>query len=168
MKALVKRDVRIIGHEFVGHIVDIGFGASGYKIGDRISGEATSPAASVAIAARASATSAPRDRHRRRPRRRLRRIPRDACREPVAVHDDISSDIASILDPFGNAVHCALSFDVVSEDVLITGAGPIGLVASAVCRHIGARHIVITDIDDYRLGLAERMGASRARHWTRR
>ena len=74
----------------------------------------------------------------------------------------ISDDIASILDPFGNATHTALAFNLVGEDVLITGAGPIGIMATAVARFVGARHIVITDVNDYRLGLARRMGASRA------
>jgi threonine 3-dehydrogenase len=76
--------------------------------------------------------------------------------------DDIPDDIAALLDPLGNAVHTALSFDLVGEDVLITGAGPIGVMAAAVARHVGARHIVVTDINDGRLSLAERMGASRA------
>lgn len=75
--------------------------------------------------------------------------------------DDITDDIASFFDPFGNAVHTALSFDLVGEDVLITGAGPIGVMAVAICRHAGARHIVITDINDYRLDLAKKMGATR-------
>ena len=74
------------------------------------------------------------------------------------VHDDIPSDTAAILDPFGNAVHCALSFDVTAEDVLVTGAGPIGIMAAAVCRFIGARHVVISDINPYRLALAEKLG----------
>lgn len=77
------------------------------------------------------------------------------------VHPEIPSELVAILDPFGNAVHCALSFDVVAEDVLITGAGPIGIMAAAVCRFIGARHIVVTDTDDYRLTLASCLGASR-------
>ena len=77
------------------------------------------------------------------------------------IPDNISDDLAAILDPFGNAAHTALSFNVVGEDVLITGAGPIGIMAVAICRHIGARHIVITDINDYRLGLAKDMGATR-------
>jgi threonine 3-dehydrogenase len=75
---------------------------------------------------------------------------------------DISDDLASIFDPFGNATHTALSFNVVGEDVLITGAGPIGIMAAAIARHVGARHVVITDVNDYRLGLAQRMGATRA------
>ncbi len=78
------------------------------------------------------------------------------------IPDDISDDMAAIFDPFGNAVHTALSFDMVGEDVLITGAGPIGLMAVPICRHAGARHVVITDVNPYRLALAEKMGATRA------
>ncbi|MGH8798825.1 MAG: L-threonine 3-dehydrogenase, partial [Casimicrobiaceae bacterium] len=77
------------------------------------------------------------------------------------IPDDISDDLASIFDPFGNATHTALSFNLVGEDVLITGAGPIGIMAAAIARHVGARHVVITDVNDYRLALARRMGASR-------
>ena len=79
-----------------------------------------------------------------------------------AVPDSIPDEVAAILDPLGNAVHTALSFDLVGEDVLITGAGPIGLMAAAVARHVGARHVVITDVNDHRLELAHAMGASRA------
>ena len=68
----------------------------------------------------------------------------------------------SILDPLGNATHTALSFDLVGEDVLITGAGPIGIMAAAIARHVGARHVVVTDVNDYRLELARKMGATRA------
>ena len=78
------------------------------------------------------------------------------------VPDSISDDIASIFDPFGNATHTTLSFDLVGEDVLITGAGPIGIMAFAIARHVGARHVVISDINDYRLDLAKKMGATRA------
>lgn len=74
--------------------------------------------------------------------------------------DAVSDDIAAILDPLGNAVNTALAFDVVGEDVLIAGAGPIGCMAAAVCRHVGARHVVVTDLNDDRLALAERMGAT--------
>jgi threonine 3-dehydrogenase len=77
------------------------------------------------------------------------------------IPDNVSDDLASILDPFGNATHTALSFGLVGEDVLITGAGPIGIMAVAICRHIGARHIVITDVNDYRLELARTLGATR-------
>ncbi len=76
--------------------------------------------------------------------------------------DEISDDLAAIFDPFGNAVHTALSFELVGEDVLITGAGPIGIMAAAVAKHVGARHVVITDINEYRLELAKKMGATRA------
>ncbi len=78
------------------------------------------------------------------------------------IPDDISDELASIFDPFGNAAHTALSFDLVGEDVLITGAGPIGIMAAAIARHVGARHVVITDVNDYRLDLARKMGATRA------
>lgn len=78
------------------------------------------------------------------------------------IPDEITDDTAAILDPLGNAVHTALSFDLVGEDVLITGAGPIGVMAAAVARHVGARHVVVTDINDARLGLAMEMGATRA------
>jgi threonine 3-dehydrogenase len=78
------------------------------------------------------------------------------------VMSDFNKDILSIFDPFGNAAHTALSFDMVGEDVLITGAGPIGIMAAAICKHAGARRIVITDINEYRLNLAKKMGATRA------
>jgi threonine 3-dehydrogenase len=78
-------------------------------------------------------------------------------------HDPvIDRDVASIFDPFGNAVHTALAFPVLGEDILITGAGPIGIMAAAVVRHAGARHVVITDVNEHRLGLARKMGVSRA------
>jgi threonine 3-dehydrogenase len=77
-------------------------------------------------------------------------------------HDrDVDRDIASIFDPFGNAVHTALSFPVIGEDVLITGAGPIGCMAAAVAQHAGARFVVVTDVNPWRLELAQRMGATR-------
>jgi threonine 3-dehydrogenase len=75
--------------------------------------------------------------------------------------DDIDLDIAAIFDPFGNATHTALQWDMIGEDVLITGAGPIGAMAAAIARHVGARHVVITDINDYRLELAKTLGATR-------
>ncbi len=81
--------------------------------------------------------------------------------------DVITDDMASILDPLGNATHTALSFDLVGEDVLITGAGPIGVMAVAIARFAGARHVVITDINDYRLELARKMGATLALNVTR-
>jgi len=77
------------------------------------------------------------------------------------VHDSIPDDIAAIFDPYGNATHTALSFDMVGEDVIITGAGPIGCMAGAIARHVGARNVVVTDVNDYRLDLAKRLGATR-------
>src|SRR6202043_3479597 len=76
--------------------------------------------------------------------------------------DNVDLDVASIFDPFGNAVHTALAFPVLGEDVLITGAGPIGIMAAAVVRHAGARHVVITDVNPYRLALAEKIGVTLA------
>jgi threonine dehydrogenase-like Zn-dependent dehydrogenase len=78
------------------------------------------------------------------------------------IPDNISDDLASIFDPFGNAVHTALSFDLVGEDVLVSGAGPIGIMAAAVAKHVGARNVVITDVNEYRLSLARKMGVTRA------
>ena len=87
------------------------------------------------------------------------------CKLPKVVFKpsrEIPTDLLSVFDPYGNAVHTALSFNMVGEDVLITGAGPIGIMAAAVCKHAGARCVVITDRNDYRLKLAEKMGATRA------
>ncbi len=153
---------RIIGHEFGGEIAAIGPGVAGYNIGDRVTAEGhiicgicrNCRAGKRHLCARAVGIGGGRD---------------GAFAEYVVmpafnlwpIHPDIPSELAAILDPFGNAVHCALSFDVVAEDVLVTGAGPIGLMAAAVCRFIGARHIVVTDSNDYRLELASRLGASR-------
>jgi len=81
----------------------------------------------------------------------------------VWVHKpDIDLDVASIFDPFGNATHSVLSFPVLGEDVLVTGAGPIGIMSAAIAQHAGARHVVITDVNEYRLGLAKSMGVTRA------
>lgn len=153
---------RIIGHEFAGEIVDIGPGVTGYAVGDRVTAEGhitcgicrNCRAGKRHLCAHAVGIGGGRD---------------GAFAEYLVVpafnlwpvHPDIPTELAAIMDPFGNAVHCALSFDVVGEDVLITGAGPIGIMAAAVCRFIGARHVVVADINDYRLELAARLGASR-------
>lgn len=153
----------IVGHEYVGEVVDMGSEVQGFKKGDRVSGEGHITCGHC---------------------RNCRAGRRHLCRntEGVGVNrqgafaeylvipafnafkipDNISDDLASIFDPFGNAVHTALSFDLVGEDVLITGAGPIGIMAAAVAKHVGARHVVITDVNPYRLELAEKMGATRA------
>jgi len=152
----------VTGHEYVGEVVGMGQEVTGFAIGDRVSGEGHITCGFC---------------------RNCRAGRRHLCRNSVGVGvnragafaeclvipafnafklpDDISDDLAAIFDPFGNAVHTALSFNLVAEDVLITGAGPIGMMAAAVARHVGARHVVITDINDYRLELATRMGATR-------
>jgi threonine 3-dehydrogenase len=151
-----------IGHEFVGVIDAMGSEVVGFSEGDRVSAEGHITCGHC--------------RNCRAGTRHLCRntigvgVNRPGCfaeylcvpafnvfRVPAAIEDDI----AAILDPFGNATHTTLSFNLVGEDVLITGAGPIGIMAVAVARHVGARHIVITDVNDYRLDLAARMGASR-------
>lgn len=152
-----------IGHEFVGEIVDIGKDVSGYSIGERVSGEGHI-VCGVCRSCRAG-------------RRHLCTnaigigVNRNGCFAeylslPASnawhVHEEIPSEIAAFFDPYGNATHATLSFDLVGEDVLITGAGPIGIICVAIAKHVGARHVVITDINDYRLELARRMGATRA------
>nr|WP_308227301.1 L-threonine 3-dehydrogenase [Providencia vermicola] len=153
----------VVGHEYVGEIVEIGQEVKGFKIGDRVSGEGHITCGHC--------------RNCRGGRTHLCRntigvgVNRPGCFAEYLVlpafnafkiPDNIPDEIAAIFDPFGNAVHTALSFDLVGEDVLVSGAGPIGIMAAAVCRHVGARHVVITDINDYRLDLAKKMGVTRA------
>ncbi|MBM5812786.1 MAG: L-threonine 3-dehydrogenase [Gammaproteobacteria bacterium] len=152
-----------VGHEYSGEIVEVGSEVRGLAPGDRVSGEGHITCGHC--------------RNCRAGRRHLCRntrgvgVDRPGCfaeylslpaanvfRLPAAISDEI----AAILDPLGNATHAALSFDLVGEDVLITGAGPIGCLAVAIARYAGARHVVITDVNDYRLELARRMGATRA------
>jgi threonine 3-dehydrogenase len=152
-----------IGHEFSGEVVDVGIEVRGFSTGDRVSAEGHITCGVC---------------------RNCRAGRRHLCMNAIGVGvnragafaeylsvpafnvfklpDMITDDLASILDPLGNATHTALSFDLVGEDVLITGAGPIGVMAAAIARFAGARHVVITDVNDYRLGLARKMGASRA------
>jgi threonine 3-dehydrogenase len=153
----------VIGHEYAGTVVDIGQEVKGFTLGDRVSGEGHITCGHC---------------------RNCRGGRTHLCRNTVGVGvdragsfaeylvipaynafklpDEISDDLAAIFDPFGNAVHTALSFDLVGEDVLITGAGPIGIMAAAVAKHVGARHVVITDVNPYRLALAIEMGATKA------
>ncbi|MEO0612627.1 MAG: L-threonine 3-dehydrogenase [Pseudomonadota bacterium] len=161
-----------VGHEFAGTVVEIGDEVhpehSKLKIGDRVSVEGHVTCGYC---------------------RNCRAGQRHLCRNTVGIGvnrpgafaeyiaapafnvyrlpDDISDDMGAIFDPYGNAVHTALAFDLVGEDVLITGAGPIGIMAAAVARFVGARHVVITDVNPYRLALAEKMGATRAVDVTR-
>ena len=152
-----------IGHEYVGEIVEVGEEVEDFAPGDRVSGEGHIVCGHC---------------------RNCRAGREHLCRKTVGVgvnrpgafaeylaipaHNayklpaDLPDDIAAILDPFGNAAHTALSFDLVGEDVLITGAGPIGIMAGAIAKKIGARHIVITDINPYRLELARKLGIHHA------
>jgi threonine 3-dehydrogenase len=152
-----------VGHEYCGRVVDMGSEVRGLKTGDRVSGEGHITCGYC---------------------RNCRAGRRHLCRNTVGVGvnrpgafaeylsipavnafhlpDSIRDDIASILDPFGNATHTALAFNMVGEDVLITGAGPIGIMAVAIARFVGARNVVITDVNDYRLELARKLGATRA------
>jgi len=148
-----------VGHEYVGEVVEIGSEVEGFTLGDRVSGEGHITCGHC---------------------RNCRAGRRHLCRNTVGVGvnrpgafaeylaipainafkipDNISDDLAAIFDPFGNALHTALSFDLVGEDVLVTGAGPIGIMAAAIARHVGARHVVLTDVNPYRLALGRRMG----------
>ena len=150
-----------IGHEFSGEVVECGIEVKGFSAGDRVSAEGHVTCGVC---------------------RNCRAGRRHLCMNTVGVGvnragafadyiavpafnvfklpDAISDEMASILDPLGNATHTALSFDLVGEDVLITGAGPIGIMAVAIAKYAGARHVVITDINDYRLNLAKKMGAT--------
>ncbi|MEW7313004.1 L-threonine 3-dehydrogenase [Buttiauxella gaviniae] len=153
----------VVGHEYVGEVVGIGQEVKGFKIGDRVSGEGHITCGHC--------------RNCRAGRTHLCRnttgvgVNRPGCFAEYLVlpafnafkiPDNISDDLASIFDPFGNAVHTALSFDLVGEDVLVSGAGPIGIMAAAVAKHVGARNVVITDVNEYRLDLARKMGVTRA------
>jgi threonine 3-dehydrogenase len=152
-----------IGHEFVGEIVETGSNVSDFHLGDIVSGEGH------VICGRCRNCLAGR-RHLCAHTQGVGVNRPGAFADFIAVpmtniwrhRDGVDLDIAAIFDPFGNAVHTALSFPVLGEDILITGAGPIGIMAASVVRHAGARHIVITDKNPYRLELARKMGVTRA------
>ncbi len=148
----------IIGHEFMGIIEEVGREIDSFQVGDRVSGEGH-------ITCGFCRNCRAGQKHLCRKTQGIG-IQRDgAFAEFLAfpasnafkIPNDISDSVASIFDPYGNAVHATLSFDLVGEDVLITGAGPIGIMAVAIARHVGARNIVITDINDYRLSLAQKI-----------
>jgi threonine 3-dehydrogenase len=151
----------VVGHEFVGEVVEVGSNVSDFYIGDVVSAEGHVVCGHCrnCLAGRRHLCADTQGIGVNRP---------GAFAEYIAVpqtnvwhHDkDIDRDVASIFDPFGNAVHTALSFNVLGEDVLITGAGPIGIMAAAIVRHAGARYVVVTDVNEYRLDLAKRMGAT--------
>ncbi len=151
----------VIGHEFVGEIVEVGSNVADFFPGDIVSGEGH------VVCGRCRNCLAGR-RHLCAHSQGVGVNRAGAFAEYIALpmtniwrhHARIDRDIAAIFDPFGNAVHTALSFPVLGEDVLITGAGPIGLMAAAVVRHAGARFVVITDVNPYRLELAKKMGVT--------
>jgi threonine 3-dehydrogenase len=153
----------VVGHEFVGEIVEVGSNVKDFHVGEIVSGEGH------VVCGRCRNCLAGR-RHLCKDTRGVGVNRSGAFAEYLAlpmtnvwVHDPaIPRDVQAIFDPFGNAVHTALSFDVLGEDVLITGAGPIGCLAAAVVHHAGARHVVVTDLNPYRLELARRLGASLA------
>ena len=153
----------VVGHEFVGEVAAVGNLVRGFEVGDRVSGEGHITCGYC--------------RNCRAGRRHLCRNTQGVgVNRPGAfaeylvipafnafkLPDNIADDVASIFDPYGNAVHTALSFDLVGEDVLITGAGPIGCMAAAVARKVGARNVVVTDPNPFRLALARTMGATLA------
>ncbi len=152
----------VTGHEFVGEIVKIGNDVKGFKVGDRVSGEGHITCGVCRCCRSGTAHLCQHTVgvgiHRNGCFAEYLAIP---ASNTIHIHPSISSELASIFDPFGNATHATLSFNLVGEDVLITGAGPIGIMAAAIARHCGARHIVVTDVLDYRLNLAKKSGATR-------
>lgn len=153
----------VVGHEFVGEIVEVGSNVADYVPGEIVSGEGH------VVCGRCRNCFAGR-RHLCAHTKGVGVNRPGAFAEYISLpmtniwhHDDsIDRDVASIFDPFGNAVHTALQFPVLGEDVLITGAGPIGVMAAAIVKHAGARHVVVTDVNPYRLELALKMGATLA------
>ncbi len=152
----------VIGHEFMGTVADVGRDVEGVSIGDKVSGEG-------------HITCGTCDNCRSKTphlcsKTEVIGIHRHGCfaeyfpfkaRNLFKIPEGIPGDVAAIFDPLGNAVHSALSFQVKNEDVLITGAGPIGMMAAAIAKHVGAKNVVITDVNDVRLKLAKTLGADR-------
>jgi threonine 3-dehydrogenase len=150
----------IIGHEFVGQIVEIGSSVTKFKVGDRVSAEGHITCGKCLQCLTGNRVLCPNTVGIG--------VNRDGCfAEHVAFPEEngflmppeIPDDVASIFDPLGNGVHTALMYELAAKDVLITGAGPIGLMSIAIAKKAGARHVVITDLNDYRLAIAEKMGA---------
>jgi threonine 3-dehydrogenase len=153
----------VVGHEFVGDVVEVGSNVSDFRPGDMVSaeGHVVCGRCRNCLAGRRHLCKATCGIGVNRP---------GAFAEYISVpmtnvwhhKDTVDRDVAAIFDPFGNAVHTALAFNVLGEDVLVTGAGPIGIMAAAVARHAGARYVVITDLNEYRLELARRLGVTEA------
>src|ERR1700719_615057 len=147
----------VVGHEFVGEIVQVGANVKDFFPGQVVSGEGHVVCGHCrnCLAGRRHLCADTKGIGVNRPGAFAEYLALPMTN--VWVHNGVDLDVAAIFDPFGNAVHTALSFDVLGEDVLITGAGPIGIMAAAVVRHAGARYVVITDVNDYRLDLARKM-----------
>jgi threonine 3-dehydrogenase len=153
----------VVGHEFVGRVVEAGSNVADFHPGDIVSAEGH------VVCGRCRNCLAGR-RHLCKDTKGIGVNRPGAFAEFISVpmtnvwhhRDDVDLDVAAIFDPFGNGVHTALSFDVLGEDVLITGAGPIGIMAAAVVKHAGARFVVITDVNEYRLDLARKLGVTLA------
>lgn len=151
----------IIGHEFMGEIAQVGSQVSHLRVGMRVCGEGHSVCGQCRscrvgqhhLCVNAKGLGV----HRPGCFAEYFRLPAESV---FILPDTIPDDLAAIFDPYGNAVHTALSFDLVGEDVLIAGAGPIGIMAVAIAKKAGARNVVITDLNDYRLNLAKKMGAT--------
>lgn len=153
----------VVGHEFAGEIVELGKDVKGFKVGDRVSGEGhvvcghcrNCRAGKVHLCRNTIGIGVNRQgcfaEYLSIPASNVYKLP-----------DKVSDDLGAILDPMGNATHTALSYDLIGEDVLITGAGPIGIMAVGIAKFAGARNVVITDVNQYRLDLAKKMGATRA------
>ncbi|MBM3829196.1 MAG: L-threonine 3-dehydrogenase [Verrucomicrobia bacterium] len=158
----------VVGHEFVGEVMEVGANVNDFHPGDVVSAEGH------VVCGRCRNCLAGR-RHLCKDTSGIGVNRPGAFAEFISVpmtnvwhhKPDIDRDVAAIFDPFGNAVHTALSFDLLGEDVLVTGAGPIGIMGAAVAKHAGARFVVITDVNDFRLDLARRMGADVAVNVTR-
>jgi threonine 3-dehydrogenase len=153
----------VVGHEFVGEIVEVGSNVNDFHPGQIVSGEGHVVCGRCrnCLAGRRHLCADTKGVGVNRPGAFAEYISLPMTN--VWVHnDDIDQDVASIFDPFGNAVHTALSFPVLGEDVLVTGAGPIGIMGAAVAKHAGARYVVITDVNPWRLDLARKMGVTLA------
>lgn len=153
----------VIGHEFVGTVVEIGKNVKGVKVGDRVSGEGHLTCGTCRQCRQGQRHLCPNTRgvgyHCQGCFAEYITLPEENV---FHIPEGISDDLAAIFDPFGNATHTALSFNLLGEDVLITGAGPIGIMAVAIAKKAGARHVVITDVNEYRLSLARQLGATLA------
>jgi threonine 3-dehydrogenase len=152
----------VVGHEFVGEIVEVGSNVKDFFPGQIVSGEGHVVCGHCrnCLAGRRHLCKDTRGVGVNRPGAFAEYLALPMTN--VWVHNGVDPDIGAIFDPFGNAVHTALSFDVLGEDVLITGAGPIGIMAAAIVRHAGARYVVITDVNEFRLELARKMGVTLA------